>query len=332
MLPSVLSDAGTWVAAVCAVVVGATLVVSGTAKIGRARSTRKAMVDLAVPHALRRPAVASVLPAAEILVATAMLLLPDGWHHLAGGLAAALLLCFTVLLAGVVRRGRTVDCACFGVLGRGRVTGAAVGRNAALTLAALVYAVGRVSLQGAAQQSPVSGSAWWIALLILVLAVSLRLDAWRRRRAHIDALALTDFEGRVLAFRELVDPPTFLVFLTPGCGACAALVPRLRTWPTAYGEVIDIQPVLVGTPEQFAADEAFAPLREHVLYDRERRLVQAMEITAFPTGAVLTPRNPLDGDLAPGHGPMQVELDRLQAVHCRREDEAPPQGGETPTA
>ncbi len=307
-----------WLSTLCGLVVGAVLLVGGVAKLGRDRATRRAMDDLEVPRPLRLTLVARAVPVTELVLAVGVFVLPGPWHRVAGGLAAALLLIFAVLLARVVRAGRNVGCACFGALGSGRVTAYSVARNGVLAAAAAVFAAGPRGFASATSDlTPVHGLGWWIALLALIGALAARVDAERRRRREVDALHLTDAQGRTLAFRELVDPPTYLVFLTAGCSSCAALVPRLRTWPTVYGDVIDIQPVLVGEPGGFRGREAFAPLVEHVLYDRERAVAKALELRAFPSGVLITKEQPLGAAPAAGFGPMRLALDALAGARER---------------
>jgi len=305
------------ICALCALLVGAVLLTSGIAKIGESRVTRRAMDDLGVPARLRNEVVAQALPVVEILLAAGILLAPSGWHRVPAALSVVLMALFAVLLARVVRQRRVVTCNCFGTLGGGAVDRTAVARNGALALAALICAVGArsffASVDGATTLSwlgPV------LAVLALAAAVLLRLRAAHARRGVVRTLQLTDYEGRTLAFEELVDPPTFLVFMTPTCGACSSLVPYLRTWPTAYGEFIDIQPVLIGTPEDFAGREPFEPLVEYVLYDRDKVVSETLEVRSYPSGVLLTPQEPLGGEPMPGYGPMYVALERLAKEHA----------------
>lgn len=308
-----------WLSALCALAVGTVLLVSGIAKIGQSRATRQAMDDLAVPQGVRRPMVAWALPVVELVLAVGIFVLPDAWHRVAGGAAAVLLVVFAALLARVVRAGREVSCACFGALGGGRVSLVSVGRNGALAIAAVVFAVGpRGFLEAASDVSPLPGTGWWLALLALVTAVALRFTTDLRRKHAVDALHLTDVQGRVLPFKELTDPPTYLVFLTAHCSACAALVPRLRTWPTVYGETIDIQPVLVGEPGDFRDREVFEPLVEHVLYDREKKVTTVLELRAFPSAVLLTKDQPLGSRPVSGYGPMHLELEQFSADQVKQ--------------
>ncbi|GAA5147382.1 hypothetical protein GCM10025768_07340 [Microbacterium pseudoresistens] len=114
---------------------------SGAAKLGHAPQTLAAMSALRVPSWLRRPGVARLVPIGELLLALA-LLLPGPTRALAGVVAVAVLLVFTALLIGVLRRGDDVDCGCFGALSRdSRVTPWSLVRNALLIVAALIVAV-----------------------------------------------------------------------------------------------------------------------------------------------------------------------------------------------
>ena len=114
--------------------------VAAVAKLADRANTRRAVEDFGVP-ARAAPAVAVVLPVAELAVAV-LLLVPGTARWGALG-AVVLLLAFTAVVAAALARGNRVDCNCFGQLGARPVGPATLARNGALlVVAALVLALG----------------------------------------------------------------------------------------------------------------------------------------------------------------------------------------------
>jgi uncharacterized membrane protein YphA (DoxX/SURF4 family) len=113
------------VATVSAVALAVVFLWSSVAKFRTPAGTAGQFAELGIP--LPRIS-ARVVPAAELGVCVLLLILP-GWG---GVVAFAVLASFTTLLAGVVRSGRPVACACFGGSADDPVTKAHLIRNAVL--------------------------------------------------------------------------------------------------------------------------------------------------------------------------------------------------------
>lgn len=118
-----------------AAMVGATLAVAGASKLldyrGWMRDARAQAVW---------PAVASVVPPAEIVIGASLVALDP--TPLTLGAATLLLLVFTAFLAASVIAGSTVPCACFGSVRRRPPSWRDVLRNIALMAALFVSAAG----------------------------------------------------------------------------------------------------------------------------------------------------------------------------------------------
>ena len=94
-------------AVVASVVVGATFVVAGAAKLAAGKGWTGQAAGLGVPSRL-----ASVVPFVELTVGA--LLVVQIWRPWPAVAALALLVAFTVLIAAHLRAGRRPACACFG--------------------------------------------------------------------------------------------------------------------------------------------------------------------------------------------------------------------------
>lgn len=84
---------------------------------------------------------------------------------------------------------------------------------------------------------------------------------------NADEVFLRNVNGEKIALSEFHTPPTYLTFFSPDCESCQVLVERFRWWPNATHETHDVQPVFLGTPDEFREYEAYAPLVEHAWYD-----------------------------------------------------------------
>jgi len=150
-----------------AVVLAAVFGVAGAAKAARPRRTARAFAGLGVPLP---GLLARVAPAAELLLAAALLVRP----RLGGGAALVALAAFSAVLAAALRRGERVSCGCFGAAGSAPVSAADLVRNALLgVLAAAALAVpGPAGVPGLA--GIVAATAALVAGLVTVALVRLR--------------------------------------------------------------------------------------------------------------------------------------------------------------
>ena len=121
------------VATIAAVIVGATFVVSGVAKLARPLVWRAQAAALGAPA---RPA--SVLPVVEVVLGAVLIV---QWQRTATAIVAALILAgFTGLLGLRIRQGRRPPCACFGSLSTAPIGWRHLLRNTALFSLAVVAA------------------------------------------------------------------------------------------------------------------------------------------------------------------------------------------------
>jgi uncharacterized membrane protein YphA (DoxX/SURF4 family) len=119
------------VSSVAAVVLGATFVLAGAAKVAAGSMWRAQAVQLGAPAW-----VAPIVPWAELLVGAA--LVSQLAEPVAAALALAMLLAFTALIGVRLARGEHPPCACFGAWSATPVGPRHLVRNAALLIVGIV--------------------------------------------------------------------------------------------------------------------------------------------------------------------------------------------------
>jgi peroxiredoxin len=139
---------------------------AGAGKLIDRTRTRNTVADFGVPHWLARP-IGSLLPFAELAVATLLLPVRSAWW---GGIGAlALLLAFTAIIVMNLVQGRNPDCHCFGQIRSRPIGWSTVVRNGVLALcAAFVVLTGPAVPVSAGDL--VAGLAPWQAVALVATA------------------------------------------------------------------------------------------------------------------------------------------------------------------
>jgi hypothetical protein len=213
----------------------ATLVVSGVAKLRDPRDTSSVFLQLGLPRLLLRLRVPRLLPYGELVLAALLLLSSGVWYVVAATATLLLLLAYFLVILRAVRLPYPVSCRCFGRLGLGEVTGRTLARNGVLLALALVTWLDSWRGDGVAQRlGDLGGWAWAVAVLA-VLAAGLAFVARARRRTTpaedseatsyrpaphgllhgpggpVPVRDLTDVAARLLVFGEPDRDPELLV-------------------------------------------------------------------------------------------------------------------------
>jgi thiol-disulfide isomerase/thioredoxin len=285
------------------VLLAAVFAVAAFSKLADRAGTRSAVVEFGAPRLLAGP-IGLLLPIVELAVAG--LLLPDATAS-AGALGAiGLLVLFSAAIAVSLARGRTPDCHCFGQLHSSPAGGMTLARNAALAALAGFVLVGTLTFAivaaGAALVAAVALA--FLELLRSYGRVLVRVE--RVERALVDAGIDLDVDGLELvqvapevglapgtpAPAALDDQlarglPLLLVFTSPGCGPCEALLPRVAEWERDHADRLTV-----------------AVRNDDDLHD-------AFEVQGTPSAVLVAPDGTIDSWVASGGDVIEALVDRV---------------------
>jgi uncharacterized membrane protein YphA (DoxX/SURF4 family)/thiol-disulfide isomerase/thioredoxin len=300
-------------------------VVFATAGVGKLldrAGSRTALAAFGVPQGAV-PVASWVLPLAELATAVALVFHPTArWGAVA---ALVMLLLFVIGIARALSRGQAPDCHCFGQLhsapaGRGTLT-----RNAVLAaLAAVVVVNGPGAPLDAwvdARSAPelVAVAIGILAGLLATGCVRLWLDN-RELRGNLERerevtarfppglptgsqaprFALQDLNGQTTSLEALLEPgrPVALIFVSPSCGPCAALLPELARWQMTLSERLSIGLVSTGSAldNQRAQELGLA----NVLLQDDAELMNAYRVRATPSAVMVSPEGRIASTAAAG--------------------------------
>jgi peroxiredoxin/thiol-disulfide isomerase/thioredoxin/uncharacterized membrane protein YphA (DoxX/SURF4 family) len=319
-------------------ILAATFVVAGVAKLGDREGTGQAVAGFGLPDRFAGP-MSILLPVAEI--AAAVLLIPTATAQVGAALALALLLAFCVVIARSTLRGEAPECHCFGQLHSAAAGPKMLARNLVLAAAAAIVLVGGGGTSATHWVSGLSAAGAvaltaGIALAVIAAATGTLMVSLLRRHGEtllrLDALESTlaahgipvasvhsgpeveglpvgarapDFELRdlehgMVTLASLTETvrPLMLVFTDPGCGPCSALMPEVAMWQREHHSALRIALISRGDLD---ANRALA--REHaltdVMLDHAAEVSEGYGLTGTPGAVLIAP----DGTVAsPVHG------------------------------
>jgi uncharacterized membrane protein YphA (DoxX/SURF4 family)/peroxiredoxin len=259
------------------VLLAAVFITAGVGKLLDLQGSRRAVTDFGVPERAAR-VVGVLLPLAELAIGLALIFRPSArWAALA---ALILLSAFIVGIARALARGEEPDCHCFGQIHSAPAGPLTLARNALLAaFAVVVLAYGQgpaldawVSARSTAELVAVAAGIWAFAATAYALSLASEV---RRLKGNLSlaqqqaaqgirsgipvgteapAFALPDLHGRTVTLTALLDlgQPLLLVFMNPGCGPCATMLPRVQQWQETLSARLTIAVVSAGTAEQNA--------------------------------------------------------------------------------
>jgi thiol-disulfide isomerase/thioredoxin/uncharacterized membrane protein YphA (DoxX/SURF4 family) len=311
-----------------------------TAGIGKLRDlpgSRRAVADFGVPERAAR-VVGLLLPLAEIAIAVALVPSPSArW----GALAAAILL--AAFIAGIARslaRGEQPDCHCFGQIHSAPASRATLARNAVLLAFAgviVVYGSGPalddwVSARSAAELAAVglgicavaaATYAWTLRARNQTLANNLRIESSVSAAAgrfglpvgtEAPSFVLEDMRGEPATLVGLVErgKPVLLMFVSPGCGPCNSMLPKLHQWQQSLSERLTIAIISTGTAEENAV--LLEQGLEDVLLQERMEVADAYAVKGTPTALVVSRQ----GFIASSLGEMEQAIEPLVRLALRQ--------------
>jgi uncharacterized membrane protein YphA (DoxX/SURF4 family)/peroxiredoxin len=291
------------------VLLAAVFLTAGVGKLRDLPGSRRAMRDFGLPEQAAGT-LGTLLPIAELATGVALLFTPTA--RLGAAAALVLLLAFIVGIARALARGEQPDCHCFGQIHSAPASRFTLARNALLAAcAALVVAYGSgpaldtwVSARSTAELFAVAlgicaAAAGAYAFTIRAKAKRLESDleiarkiAARSRGVAIgfDApdFTLPDLSGEQVGLPALLQrgKPVLLIFMSPWCGPCATLLPRVRQWQDTLSERLTLALISMGTVEQ---NEVFAEQGlEDVLVQQDFEVAELFGVSATPSAIFIS--------------------------------------------
>jgi len=318
------------------ILLAAVFVVAAVAKVADLEGARGAARDFGVPSRLAG-VLAPGLALAEL--ATAALLVPASTAVGGAAAALALLLLFSGALALSLARGRAPDCHCFGRLHSAPAGWGTLARNGALASLASLALAGSVT-------DPAEGAFDWVGRISEVEAVA--LGAGLALAAVVAAfLTLLRSYGQVLVRVERLEDalaeagyelneqpplglepgtpapefdalgallerrlPLLLVFTSPGCGPCEALMPDLAGWQAAHAERLTVAVLVNGGPAEIAAEAERHRLVD-VFADADGRVYGAYEASGTPSAVLIAADGAVASFVATGPGAIAELVARI---------------------
>jgi peroxiredoxin len=115
------------------------------------------------------------------------------------------------------------------------------------------------------------------------------------------SFAVADVRGGTIGLDDLLAPglPVLLLFTSPRCGPCQALLPEAADWQRVHASRLTVAFANDGPPEELAAEAEEFEL-ENVLADRDRELYAAYQANGTPSAVLIAPDGTIGSFVAPG--------------------------------
>ncbi|MDP9074337.1 MAG: redoxin domain-containing protein [Actinomycetota bacterium] len=304
---------------------------AGLFKLGRRSRFGQTVVDFGIP-ALIASQIAFVVPLIELATAVALLIPASArWGALG---SSALLTAFTIAIAVSLIRGNKPECQCFGQLHSTPIGSPALVRNGVLLAMA-----GLVASKGPGNFG-FSTSDWWaLSLVATATVLSIVIIGILRQQGRLliriesleSALGIRSTEPEpanrppglsvgnaapefslhapdstvlTLSSLRVAGHPVLLVFTSPHCSPCRALVPEIAAWQRRHADRLTV--AVIG---EKPTDQAFAEAAEHELtlvgIQDNREVADAYHCAATPGAVLVSPAGLIASPLAMGTGPIR---------------------------
>jgi peroxiredoxin len=115
------------------------------------------------------------------------------------------------------------------------------------------------------------------------------------------AFSLLDTLGATVTLGDLLEPgrPLLLLFTSPSCGPCAALIPKAAAWQSAHAEALTIALVSGGEPEAVRVETEEHGLAR-VLIDDGLAVYEAFKANGTPSAVLVSPEREIASWVASG--------------------------------
>lgn len=305
--------------------------VAGITKLLDQPGTREAVRNFGAPNSLA-PAIALVLPLAELAIAAGLPFSSSAWWSAVAGLM--LLGLFAVAISVNLAQGRTHDCHCFGQLHSKPLGWATLARN-------LVFGAGAslVLWQELREASPnifttisetliqlnTVQSVLLIALLIAGAGLLFFLQRRQKRstaevseptglplNSVAPSFELDAYSGGKRSLAQLLDygKPLLLIFTNPSCGPCVVLFEEIKDWQHSHGDQLTIALISLGTIKENFVNVARNRLGQ-VLLQQKREIAEQYGANATPTAVVVSTEGRIASPLAAGAGEIRKLLQNV---------------------
>ncbi len=290
-------------------------------KLRKPKNIQLSIASFGLPKSFQKLWLSIAFSLGEILLGLAIIFTSGVQLQSAGIIAMALFLFFSIIVYRVIHRQEIVECNCFGSLTTEPVGWGTLVRNVALTLGAILVALGMGGahgMLGAASSFSGDDIAWLTAIAGLVMwLVFSKVREVRSYRTELGVEGSADWTGKAIPEAELRDSDDervllrdvskdraqLLIFGRPGCVACSTIIDALPEWRRAFAGAVDIRVVtsrsLVSLKEAYPSEEANA------LRDGSSMLINILGIPGVPS-ALLLGTSGLIG-AGPAVGPDAVE-------------------------
>nr|WP_313811126.1 MauE/DoxX family redox-associated membrane protein [Glutamicibacter sp.] len=280
-------------------------------------NTIDAMYALRVPAMLRNKFVALAVPICETSLGLLLLFGSGILRSGAAILSALMLVIFSVLLLGVLKRGEQVDCGCFGGLwGQSNVSVWSIARNCFLIAAAIstaVFSLGNSSLAAAIfmldWEQLMTLLFGWSAVATILLSATLRRE--RKRQAHNEPFGHSSQLSEAGSdLPEMGDPipkaevvganlqttllenvgrgkPALLIFLSGECGKCSQIAEQVPLWSA---KLAPIKIAVVTSSRPDIVDARLAAAVPYMYYGAKSAR-EALGVSALPAAVALGDAN-----------------------------------------
>lgn len=304
----------------------AVLVYAGASKLGAARAVRGAAEGLGLPPRLAR-LVGRWLAPLELLVAA--LLAFGATAHAGAAAALALFVAFTALIAWNLWQGKAPECACFGEASAGPISRWTLGRNLGLTALATVVLFGDgldVGVVGGLARA-FSSLGPMAALSVVALAQGALLLAVLARGSAAaapqppaaaaklptapitgwpsgtlaPAFDLPSLDGQRVTLQQLLGRGTNLVllFTSPDCAPCGALLPEIARWQQEHAGVLSLALVSRGSAAANRTSLEEFGIKDVLLQGRNE-IAEAYRVSSTPSALIVGRDRRIATRLAPG--------------------------------
>jgi thiol-disulfide isomerase/thioredoxin len=123
------------------------------------------------------------------------------------------------------------------------------------------------------------------------------------------AFAVRDVEDQSVSLDDLLAPrlPLLLLFASPHCGPCSALLPEVAEWQREHRERITVAVAGDGTVDDLRAEAEELGL-ERMLVDEDGKLYSAFEARGTPGGVLIDPNGHIASRVASGRDGIEALL------------------------